>query len=549
MKNFSAARRVVLGIAVSIGVLSLAEALPPADYIPSKSSITFKVISGEANGSKVILEKRQAEVKKKKGGKLASHDWWLWGLTGIDYDRDGDPDFLVTIHGPGAHGVLLKNQFKETGKLQFVNVNRELGVDWQLPAASGRRTFAWDFDGDGWLDFTGIGSPDFLNQAGKKFIPTTSRTSFYSFNPQAIIDLNGDGHPDAYHVYGYNTTGYNGIWNPKTKIFDIKPYTHKLMEKMPASVRLAWEDETGKPKHRTLRINLLTEYDLDGDNISEVIVAGYEGYGGPAFGRYLRRGRMGHLSDATKDFGLPKTGTPMLVKDLDGDGHLDVLIAASAESGFFRNDGKGRFRLQPGPLTDLLRSRDSYLHRADTADFDNDGLPDLVVSKPRHGPKVIFANLGNGRFEVLHKVQGWDSDPVVVCDLNDDGLLDVAIGGPGNQITLYLNTTPTTGNAYHLYPRLPAPNVYAVGTRVEVFRAGTLGKAGSRPVLIETAHPDATPIHIGLGREYQFDMRVTFPGRKPLELKHVEANNRLRITPDGKLTPLRTKDRKGIQNN
>jgi hypothetical protein len=190
-----------------------------------------------------------------------------------------------------------------------------------------------------------------------------------------------------------------------------------------------------------------------------------------------------------------------------------------------------------------LRSRDPYLHRPDPADFDNDGLLDLIVSKPRHGPKVIFANRGDGRFEVLHKAQGWDSDPVVVCDLNDDGLLDAAIGGPGNQVTLYLNTTPTPGNACRLYPRMPAPNVYAVGTRVEVFRAGTLGKADARPVLIEGAHADATPIHIGLGREKRFDLRVTFPGKEPQELKDVEAADRLRLTPDGKLAPLPEADR------
>lgn len=509
---------------------------------PAKSGIRLQVIAGDANGSKEILDKRLAEVTAKQGGKLASHDWWLWGLTGIDYDRDGDPDFIVTIHGPGAHGVFLKNLFKETGKPGFTSVAAELGIDWQLPSALGRRTFVWDFDGDGWLDFNGLRSRDFLNQAGKKFVPT-AKEAFDSFSPQAIIDLNGDGHPDAFQVSGYRGAGFNGLWNPATKTFDLKPYSHPLKDKVPESVRQLWEDEKGAARNRFLRVNFLTDHDLDGDGKPEVIVAGYAGYGGDAFGRYLRQDRDGRLSDATKEFGLPATGTPMLVKDLDGDGHVDVLVAATAESGFFRNDGKGGFRLQAGPLTDLLRARDPYLQRADVADFDNDGLLDLVVSMPRHGPKVIFANLGDGQFEVLHKVQGWDSDPVVVCDLNDDGLLDVAIGGPGNQVTLYLNTTSKPGHVCRLYPRLPAPNVYAVGTRVEVFRAGTLGQPGGRPILVEDAHPDATPIAIGLGTQKSFDLRVTFPGKEALELKKVEASDRLRVTPDGKLTPLTVTDR------
>ena len=78
---------------------------------------------------------------------------------------------------------------------------------------------------------------------------------------------------------------------------------------------------------------------------------------------------------------------------------------------------------------------------------------------------------------------------------------------------------------------------------VEVFRADTLGKADARPVLIENAHPDAKPIHIGLGREKMFDLRVTFPGKSPLELKNVQALGRQRLTPDGKITPLQATDR------
>ena len=99
-------------------VLTFSAGQALAQEAKRKTGIAFKIISGEENGSKAILDKRQAEILEKRGGKLQSHDWWLWGLTPIDYDRDGDPDFLVTIHGPN-HGVVLKNLFKETGKLDF----------------------------------------------------------------------------------------------------------------------------------------------------------------------------------------------------------------------------------------------------------------------------------------------------------------------------------------------------------------------------------------------------------------------------------------------
>jgi hypothetical protein len=220
-----------------------------------KTPIAFDVISGDANGSAAILHKRKAALLERRGGKLQSHDWWLWGLTPMDYDRDGDPDFLVTIHGP-HHGVVLRSSFKETGKLTFTDVTRELGVDDLLPAATGRRTFVWDFDGDGWLDIVGIGSPHLLNQQGKKF-RALAKAGFSSFSPQAIVDLNGDGHPDF-----YNNAGQNGLWLPAKQTFELRPFTHPFEEKLPEPARKFYQEAKAKPANRFLRVKFLTDHDL-----------------------------------------------------------------------------------------------------------------------------------------------------------------------------------------------------------------------------------------------------------------------------------------------
>ena len=54
-------------------------------------------------------------------------------------------------------------------------------------------------------------------------------------------------------------------------------------------------------------------------------------------------------------------------------------------------------------------------------------------------------------------------------------------------------------------------------------------------MLTEKAHADATPIRIGLGDAKAFDLRVTFPGQQPLEVRNVTAQKQLTIAADGTL--------------
>ncbi len=99
-----------------------------------------------------------------------------------------------------------------------------------------------------------------------------------------------------------------------------------------------------------------------------------------------------------------------------------------------------------------------------------------------------------------------------MCDIDNDGLLDVVAGGPKDDVTIFRNASPHPGTGVFLFPRMDKPNGCAC-------RAGGGGVAGpaawrprARPLVREKAHSDATPIHIGLGADTMFDLRVTFPG-------------------------------------
>ena len=64
----------------------------------------------------------------------------------LDYDNDGDKDVFISAVG---RQVLLQNQFKQTGKLQFVDVSIEAGV---ASNAIGFSAATADVNGDGRLD-------------------------------------------------------------------------------------------------------------------------------------------------------------------------------------------------------------------------------------------------------------------------------------------------------------------------------------------------------------------------------------------------------------
>jgi hypothetical protein len=135
---------------------------------------------------------------------------------------------------------------------------------------------------------------------------------------------------------------------------------------------------------------------------------------------------------------------------------------------------------------------------------------------------------------VLSLTGCWDANPIVLCDLDDDGKMDLVVGGsPGKdsrkEITIYLNRTADAGGYLKVLPRMAAPNPFAVGAVVEVFAAGDLGQEAARPLLVEKAHPDGTPVHVGLAGAQTCDLRVTFPNGRVATQRGVRANTRVTV--------------------
>ncbi len=119
------------------------------------------------------------------------------GAAVFDYDRDGDLDIYLA-NGPGAANSLYSSQLKETGKLSFIEVGVEAGVDATTQDSSGVCYGDIDNDGDYDLYVLGRGEPNrlYINQGNARFVKAESsgvKGGSLTSSSCAMGDVNNDG--------------------------------------------------------------------------------------------------------------------------------------------------------------------------------------------------------------------------------------------------------------------------------------------------------------------------------------------------------------------
>ncbi len=130
---------------------------------------------------------------------------------------------------------------------------------------------------------------------------------------------------------------------------------------------------------------------------------------------------------------VSETTANVSLGDLNGDGHLDIVLAKGrywplADVVLF-GDGKGHFT--PGPP---LPNKPDRSYSAPLADLNGDGTLDMVISNDAPDPKVILLNDGTGHFRLggTFGDPNWPTRNVVLADLNGDGSPDIAVANrPG----------------------------------------------------------------------------------------------------------------------
>ena len=369
------------------------------------------------------------------------------GVALFDFDNDGRLDlFLVngaplkdpTLKGakPQKTGPEYWNRLyhqKSDGTFEDVTVKAGLqGVNYGMGVAVG------DYDNDGYEDLYVTGYPAnklYHNNGNGTFSDVTEKAEVAGsgFSTSAAwVDLDNDGRLDLV-VLRYLKWDFNDIWCGEHKP-GYRAYCHPDIFKPIAPL----------------------VFHNDGN---------------------------GRFSEVAEKIGLaiPGKGLGIAIADYDGDGHIDLAIANDSWPEFlFHNKGDGTFEetALPSGVAFDTDGRPFAGMGLDFADYNNDGLPDLMIDDLALQRYALSQNNGDGTFSdttqssgigrLSASHSGWG---IRFLDYDNDGWKDLLIAQGHDLDTIEL----TSPNLRYREPMLLARNtgngfVDVSGSSGQVFR-------------------------------------------------------------------------------
>ena len=481
------------------------------------------------------------------------------GVAFIDYDNDGWLDIFILsgtrLDSPpaDAHNRLYKNNRNGT----FTDVTEEAGLKrsgWASAVCVG------DYDNDGFDDvFVTYWGQNALyhNNGNGTFTDVTAKAGFQQTGTPwgsgcSFVDYDRDGRLDLFVAHylefdlrsvpkpGENTNcNWKGIpvnCGPR----GLPPGSLALYHNNGDGTFTDVSAPSGVSKLKGYAMTAVAA-DFDNDGWPDIYVACDST---PSF--LLRNNRNGTFTDiglesgvALNEDGMEQAGMGVGVGDYNLDGNLDIFKTHFADDTniLYKGDGKGNF--EDTTISAGLGVETRFIGwGAGIVDLDNDGNPDLffvtgsvypeVEAKlPEYAfktPRVIFRNLGNGKFEELMDQAGpgvaspHASRGCAFGDFDNDGDIDMVIVNLNEPPSLLRNDV--SGGAHWLKVKLVGvkSNRSAIGARVTAHYGG---RVQAQEVLSQSSFYSASDrrLHFGLGAATKADLEIRWPngGRERVE--------------------------------
>jgi hypothetical protein len=469
-------------------------------------------ISGSTEGATNRLYKNNrngtfTDVTEKAGLRSSG---WASAVSVGDYNNDGFEDLFVTFYGRNA-------LYRNNGDGTFTDVAKEAGLLGPPNRWNSGCCFV-DYDRDGRLDLFVSNYLQFDFARTPK--PGTNENCMYR---GVAVNCGPIGlPPGGASLYRNNGNGTFTDVSAKAGITKASAYAMTV-----------------------------TAADFDNDGWPDVYVA-CDSTPSLLFmnnrdGTFREEGLMRGV--ALNEDGMEQAGMGIGVGDFNLDGNIDLFKTHFSDDTniLYKNDGKANFedvtvRAGLGVETRFIS------WGAAIADLDNDGSPDLCYGTgnvypalekqmpgyPMKTPRVVFRNLGNGKFEELIEQAGpgiaaaHASRGCALGDFDNDGDLDVLIVNLNEPPSLLRNDV--TGGNHWLKIKLAGTksNRSAIGARV-IARYG--GKTQAQEVASQSSFYSANDLrlHFGLGAAKSADLEVRWPSGLKQAFNNVPADRIIRI--------------------
>ncbi|MBC3846167.1 T9SS type A sorting domain-containing protein [Winogradskyella echinorum] len=332
-----------------------------------------------------------------------------------DLDGDGDIDLLTSTYSDDK--LLWLENLDGIGKdFAMHEISTTIDNPWSAHAA--------DLDNDGDLDvlaaaFGGDHVIWYENTDGNANFEFRQYISAYEAKEVSAHDMDGDGDLDV--VWSSNTDA-KIKWSRNTDGLGTFASTLNIENSL-----------SSLPNFQVI--------DVDGDDDLDVVSAWNFDGGTQGVSWYENEVGSGSFSNRITISSTTATVSSVRAGDLDGDGDIDVAATISAENKvvwFENTDGIGTF----GP-EQLLSDTVNAVVEMRITDFNGDGNLDIIVAANDDNETFWFQNLGSGNFSAKTSIDGYlgGMRDLEIRDFDGDGDQDfVTVTSDDKNIKWYENT-------------------------------------------------------------------------------------------------------------